>query len=129
MAFIDTITEEDADEQTAAMYRSDRERMGYVPNYARIFGARPDVYAAWRSLADAIGPCMDTRRYELVTLAAAVSCGLRTAHWPMAASCASGSSTRTSWWMSPRIQNTTHSTPETGRSSRTPRRWPPMPVM
>ena len=71
MAFIDTITEEDADEQTAAMYRSDRERMGYVPNYARIFGARPDVYTAWRSLADAIGSGMDTRRYELVTLAAA----------------------------------------------------------
>jgi uncharacterized peroxidase-related enzyme len=71
MAFIDTITDADADEQTAEMYRSDRERMGYVPNYTRVFGARPDVYAAWRSLGDAIGSGMDTRRYELVTLAAA----------------------------------------------------------
>jgi uncharacterized peroxidase-related enzyme len=71
MAFIDTITDEDADDQTAAMYRSDRERMGYVPNYTRAFGARPDVYAAWRSLGDAIGSGMDSRRYELVTLAAA----------------------------------------------------------
>jgi uncharacterized peroxidase-related enzyme len=71
MAFIDTITDDDADGQTAEMYRSDRERMGYVPNYTRVFGTRPDVYAAWRSLADAIGSGMDSRRYELVTLAAA----------------------------------------------------------
>jgi uncharacterized peroxidase-related enzyme len=71
MAFINTIADEDADEQTAEMYRSDRERVGYLPNYARIFGARPDVYASWRSLADTIGSGMDARRYELVTLAAA----------------------------------------------------------
>ncbi|MEP6525925.1 MAG: carboxymuconolactone decarboxylase family protein [Nocardioidaceae bacterium] len=71
MAFIDTITDADADEETAAMYRSEWERMGYVPNYTRIFGARPDVYAAGRSLATAIGSGMDNRRYELVTLAAA----------------------------------------------------------
>jgi uncharacterized peroxidase-related enzyme len=71
MAFIHTITDADADEETAAIYRSERERMGYVPNYARIFGARPQVYAAWRSLAGAIGSGMDSRRYELVTLAAA----------------------------------------------------------
>ncbi len=71
MAFIHTITDADADDETAAMYRSERERTGYVPNYARIYGARPQVYAAWRSLASAIGSGMDSRRYELVTLAAA----------------------------------------------------------
>jgi uncharacterized peroxidase-related enzyme len=71
MAFIDTISDDDADGQTAKMYRAVREAMGSVPNHARIFGARPDVYAAWRSLGDAIGSGMDTRRYELVTLAAA----------------------------------------------------------
>jgi uncharacterized peroxidase-related enzyme len=71
MAFINTITDEDADGQTAEMYRSDRERMGYLPNYTRIFGARPDVYAGWRSLIGTIRSGMDARRYELVTLAAA----------------------------------------------------------
>jgi uncharacterized peroxidase-related enzyme len=71
MAFIHTISDADADEATAAMYRSERERAGSVPNYARIYGARPQVYAAWRSLAGAIGSGMDNRRYELVTLAAA----------------------------------------------------------
>jgi uncharacterized peroxidase-related enzyme len=71
MTFIHTISDADADDETAAMYRSERERTGSVPNYARIFGARPQVYAAWRSLAGAISSGMDTRRYELVTLAAA----------------------------------------------------------
>ena len=71
MAFIDTISEDDADGQTAEMYRPHREETGSVPNSVRVFGERPDVYAAWRELAEAISGSMDTRRYELVTLAAA----------------------------------------------------------
>jgi uncharacterized peroxidase-related enzyme len=40
-------------------------------NYERAFAERPEVYAAWAQLNKAIRAGMDTRRYELVTLAAA----------------------------------------------------------
>jgi alkylhydroperoxidase family enzyme len=40
-------------------------------NMERAFEARPEVYAAWRQLNDAIKAGMDLRRYELATLAAA----------------------------------------------------------
>jgi alkylhydroperoxidase family enzyme len=40
-------------------------------NYERAFDERPEVYAAWRQLANAIQARMDLRRFELVTLAAA----------------------------------------------------------
>lgn len=41
-------------------------------NYERAFARRPDVYAAWTELLGAIKANMDLRRYELVTLAAAL---------------------------------------------------------
>ena len=40
-------------------------------NYERTFAARPDVYAAWGQLREAVMAGMDRRRYELATLAAA----------------------------------------------------------
>ncbi len=40
-------------------------------NYERAFGERPEAYAAWGQLNGAIKAGMDTRRYELATLAAA----------------------------------------------------------
>src|SRR5579885_2173637 len=40
-------------------------------NMERAFETHPDVYAAWRQLVTAIKANMDTRRYELATLAAA----------------------------------------------------------
>jgi uncharacterized peroxidase-related enzyme len=42
-----------------------------LPNYTKVFGQRPAVYAAWKQLGGAIGGAMDKRRYELATLAAA----------------------------------------------------------
>ena len=42
-----------------------------VPNYAKLFGHRPDVLAAWGQLIAAIRGHMEQRRYELVTIAAA----------------------------------------------------------
>ena len=45
--------------------------VGFVPNFARAFSRRPEVYAAWRQLNGAIKAGMDLRRYELATLAAA----------------------------------------------------------
>ena len=40
-------------------------------NMERAFEPRPEVYAAWRQLIEAIKAGMDLRRYELATLAAA----------------------------------------------------------
>jgi uncharacterized peroxidase-related enzyme len=71
MTFIETISEDEAEGATAHWYAADRERLGYVPNYAKVFGQRPAVYAAWKQLGGAIGGAMDKRRYELATLAAA----------------------------------------------------------
>lgn len=46
-------------------------QFGYVPNYVRLFGLRPEAFAAWRALARAVTSNMDERRYELATVAAA----------------------------------------------------------
>ncbi|HKN63605.1 MAG TPA: hypothetical protein VJV76_04660 [Gaiellaceae bacterium] len=40
-------------------------------NLERAFAARPEVYAAWRRLVEAVTAAPDERRYELATLAAA----------------------------------------------------------
>ena len=40
-------------------------------NYERAFAERPEVYAAWVALREAVRARLDPRRYELVTLAAA----------------------------------------------------------
>lgn len=71
MTFIDTIPEDDAEGATADWYTADRERFGYLPNYTKVFGHRPAVYAAWKQLSGAIVGAMGPRRYELATLAAA----------------------------------------------------------
>lgn len=44
---------------------------GAVPNYEKVFGARPEVYARWQALNGAIKENMELRRYELATLGAA----------------------------------------------------------
>jgi uncharacterized peroxidase-related enzyme len=67
VAFIDTPADDDA----VALYDADRERLGYVANYTRLFAHRPAVYAAWQQLNAAIKDAMDLRRYELATLASA----------------------------------------------------------
>jgi uncharacterized peroxidase-related enzyme len=67
VAFIDTPSDGDA----VALYDADRERLGYVANYTRLFAHRPAVYAAWQQLIAAIQSDMEPRRYELATLASA----------------------------------------------------------
>jgi uncharacterized peroxidase-related enzyme len=71
MSFTTQIEDSDATGATAEMYASERERVGYVPRYAQAFGARPAVYSAWRQLIVEVASSMPTRRFELVTLAAA----------------------------------------------------------
>ena len=71
MAFVDTIPVEQAAGDVRAMYERTQAALGYVPNYAKIFSHRPEVMAAWSGLLASLRGHLDTRRYELVTLAAA----------------------------------------------------------
>lgn len=71
MPFINTIPEDIAAGDVKKMYDSNREKYGYVPNFARAFSLRPDVMQAWGGLLKSIRGKMDLRRFELVTVAAA----------------------------------------------------------
>ncbi|MGH8871389.1 MAG: carboxymuconolactone decarboxylase family protein [Acidimicrobiia bacterium] len=71
MSFLRTIDEESAPEDVAAIYEKDIGRLGYLPNYTRIFSLHPDAYLAWRGLVGAIARPMDELRYELAAIGAA----------------------------------------------------------
>jgi uncharacterized peroxidase-related enzyme len=71
MAYIREIPPDEATGEVRALYERDRETLGYVANYTKVFAHRPEVYTAWGRLIGAIRSNMDKRRYELVTLAAA----------------------------------------------------------
>jgi uncharacterized peroxidase-related enzyme len=73
MPFIRGVTEESATGLLAEVFAADRKSWGYLPNLATTFGVRPEVYQAWRQLNGAIKATMDQRRYELVTVAAAIA--------------------------------------------------------
>jgi uncharacterized peroxidase-related enzyme len=71
VSFIETIAPAAADGETAAMYRRQQAAWGYVPNYAKVFGHRPEVMVRWGALLAEIKRPMDKRRLELATFAAA----------------------------------------------------------
>lgn len=71
MAFITTIPEDQASEDVKHLYEKNLEKLGYIPNYSRVFSHRPRVMEAWGNLLTTIRDNMDLRRFELVTLAAA----------------------------------------------------------
>jgi uncharacterized peroxidase-related enzyme len=71
MTFIETVAEAEAADAVDAMYETDRQVFGHLPNFTKGFSLRPDVYAAWRQLNGAIKANMELRRYELATVAAA----------------------------------------------------------
>jgi len=71
VSFIDTIPPATAVGETAAMYRRQQAAWGYVPNYAKVFGHRPEVMARWGALLAEIRRPMEKRRFELATFAAA----------------------------------------------------------
>jgi len=71
MAFIDTIPVNEASGDVRAMYEGNQAIFGYVPNLAKVFSHRPKVNAAWANLLGSVRSNLDTRRYELITLAAA----------------------------------------------------------
>lgn len=69
--FIATVPVDEADGAVRDIYAALQGTLGHVPNYAKAFSLRPEVYAAWAALIGAIRGAMDPRRYELVTVAAA----------------------------------------------------------
>jgi uncharacterized peroxidase-related enzyme len=71
MSFIRTIPVTEATGDVRRMYEQSQARYGYVPNYAKTFSLRPHVLDAWAQLQKSIRSTMSSRRYELVTLAAA----------------------------------------------------------
>jgi uncharacterized peroxidase-related enzyme len=71
MAFIDGVRVAQASGDVRGMYEKTQAAMGFVPNYAKVFSHRPQVMAAWAGLLASIRTNLDTRRYELATLAAA----------------------------------------------------------
>ncbi|WP_010628216.1 carboxymuconolactone decarboxylase family protein [Halomonas sp. KM-1] len=75
MSYIETIAPEQAEGEVQAMYQRQRAHFGYLPNYARLFCHRPEVMKAWATLIATIRRPMESRRYELVTVAAARALG------------------------------------------------------
>jgi len=73
LMFIQTIPETEAGGKLRTIYEGDIQSMGYVPNHAKVFSLRPDVLEAWRAFQGSIRKNLRLRRYELVTLAAAMA--------------------------------------------------------
>jgi uncharacterized peroxidase-related enzyme len=71
MSWIST-PDETGNAAVAAAYDRDRDALGYVANYTKVFAHRPDVLAAWQGLNASIKASMEPRTYELATLAAAL---------------------------------------------------------
>jgi uncharacterized peroxidase-related enzyme len=72
---IPTIDPQDASGTVADIYRKDIAEFGYVAPHTRVLALHPEAYDAWEQLIGAIAGPMDKRRYELVTLAAALGIG------------------------------------------------------
>ena len=72
MAFIRTILEEEANGLVRQLYDQDMATDGYVNNTTRALSLHPEVAVAWSALSRAIRSNMDPRRYELITVGAAV---------------------------------------------------------
>jgi len=82
MAFIDTTPVAEATGEVRALYEREQAARGYVPNYAKLFSQHPEVMSAWGQLIGSTRARMDTRRYELITMAAAR--GLRSSYCMLA---------------------------------------------
>jgi uncharacterized peroxidase-related enzyme len=72
MAFINTVTPDDATGPTREMYERQQASYGYVPSYAKVFSHRPEVMVRWGRLLAEIRRPMSDRLFELATFAAAI---------------------------------------------------------
>ncbi|MBM3126450.1 MAG: hypothetical protein FJZ87_15505 [Chloroflexi bacterium] len=77
MPYIYTVPMEEADGSLREIYDEQIQKLGYIPNYHKVFSLRPEVSLAWRNLQNTIRSKMRLRRFELVTFAAALAlkCG------------------------------------------------------
>jgi uncharacterized peroxidase-related enzyme len=82
MAFIKTISDDQADGMLKDLYQAAQKSNGYVPNYVKAFSLHPEVYEAWSKLIGAIRGKMRLRRYELVTISTAMV--LSCTYWMLA---------------------------------------------
>jgi len=73
MSYLREIAPESARGDVQRMYQRQASRLGYVPNYARIFCHRPDLMELWSDLLTGIRRDIAAERFELVTLAAALA--------------------------------------------------------
>jgi uncharacterized peroxidase-related enzyme len=75
MAFIETIAPAAAEGEVRAMYERQQQKYGHVPNYAKVFGHRPEVMTRWAALQSEIRRRVDPRRFELVSFTVAHALG------------------------------------------------------
>ena len=71
MSLIETTAFEDATDCTRQLYRRLSNGPGYLPNYGRIFGHRPELMVPLSAMQESIRSPLPERTYALVTLAAA----------------------------------------------------------
>jgi len=73
VAFLRTISEDDATGEVAEIYRRQREASGYVPESTRVLTTRPEVLVAYTRFVEAIrgGFSLPMRDWKLITLVAA----------------------------------------------------------
>lgn len=75
MSILQTPSDTEANGAIAAAYAADRAVLGYVPSHTRVLALNPEAFDAWKALQSSIAQSMGIRRYELVTLAAALGIG------------------------------------------------------
>jgi uncharacterized peroxidase-related enzyme len=73
LSFIETISQDQADGEISDIYQAEMAALGYLPNYARAFSLRPDLYRAWGQLLRTARSTMDPRLYEIATTGAAIA--------------------------------------------------------
>jgi hypothetical protein len=73
MPYIRTVLPEEAAGTTKEIYEEQIKKLGYIPNYHKVFSLRPEASLAWRNLQSTIRSKMRLRRFELVTFAAALA--------------------------------------------------------
>jgi len=82
MSIISTPAESEVRGRAAELYAEDIADQGFVSGHTRVLSLNPEAYDAWEHLIQTIAHSMDLRRYELVTLAAAL--GARSRHCRLA---------------------------------------------
>jgi uncharacterized peroxidase-related enzyme len=75
VTFIRTVPPAEATGAVRKMYDEVHADLGYVSNWAQAYSLRPEVRYGWAALISSIRGNLSTRRYELVTLAAARALG------------------------------------------------------